>query len=196
MIETLRFGPAHLATACMSGLPQGLEPAVKHTYICHADEWISEQCNVSIAQSSFARGAMRRCHLCFETVQEGTRTYSVESVAKFSTIHRDARSAKTAAFADAKMQMVAEVRSTNMRSVQSQPACHLVQPRPAVRAGGSTGRNSSTASRRHRVRWPSWWPRCSSCLSGPTAHSDGRASSRDSTASQLGSLTLTLNPTP
>ena len=88
--------------------PQAMEPAVKHTYICHADEWMSEKCEVSIAPSSFAKGGMRKCHQCFEKVQDGSRAYSIESVAKFSMIHRDAKSAKAAAFADAKMQMVAE----------------------------------------------------------------------------------------
>lgn len=51
---------------------------------------------------------MRKCHKCVEKVVECGKTYSVESVAKFSMIHRDARSARAAAFADAKMQMVAE----------------------------------------------------------------------------------------
>ncbi|KOO23292.1 eukaryotic elongation factor 2 kinase [Chrysochromulina tobinii] len=85
-----------------------MEPAVKHTYMCQTDEWISEQCEVSIAPNSFAQGGMRKCHKCVEKVQDGRDVYSIGSVAKFSTIHRDARSAKSAAFADAKMQMVAE----------------------------------------------------------------------------------------
>ena len=85
-----------------------MEPGVKHTYMCSADEWFSEKCEVSIAPQSFARGGMRKCHRCFEKVGDGGQTYSIESVAKFSMIHRDGRSAKAAAFADAKMQMVAE----------------------------------------------------------------------------------------
>ena len=51
---------------------------------------------------------MRKCHKCFEKIVDGREVFSVESVAKFSMIHRDERSAKAAAFADAKMQMVAE----------------------------------------------------------------------------------------
>ena len=50
----------------------------------------------------------RKCHKCFEKAVDGRNTYSIESVAKFSMIHRDERSANSAAFADAKMQMVAE----------------------------------------------------------------------------------------
>ena len=85
-----------------------MEPALKHTYICQSDEWISEQCEVSIAPNSFASGGMRKCHKCVDKVQDGREVFSIESVAKFSMIHRDARSARSAAFADAKMQMVAE----------------------------------------------------------------------------------------
>ena len=73
-----------------------------------ADDWVSEKTEVSIAPNSFAQGGMRKCHKCFEKVVDGRSVYSVESVAKFSMIHRDERSAKAAAFADAKMQMVAE----------------------------------------------------------------------------------------
>ena len=87
---------------------EAMEPAVKHTYVCGSDEWFKEETEVSIAASSFARGGMRKCHKCFEKVVDGRSVYSVESVAKFSMIHRDERSAKAAAFADAKMQMVAE----------------------------------------------------------------------------------------
>ena len=36
-------------------------------------------------------GGMRKCHKCVEKCVEGSRVYSVESVAKFSIIHRDAR---------------------------------------------------------------------------------------------------------
>ena len=98
----------------MSGTPQApqppsqMEPAIKHTYMCMSDDWISEQCEVSIAPNAFARGGMRKCHRCFEKMQDGASVYSIESVAKFSMIHRNASSAKAAAFADAKMQMVAE----------------------------------------------------------------------------------------
>ena len=81
-----------------------MEPAIKHTYICGSDDWFQEQTEVSIAPNSFAQGGMRKCHRCFEH----SGNYSIESVAKFSMIHRDERSAKAAAFADAKMQMVAE----------------------------------------------------------------------------------------
>eukprot|EP00966_Prymnesium_polylepis_P023811 548788-Prymnesium_polylepis.1 len=82
-----------------------MEPARKHTYLCGADDWFSEAAEVSIAANSFSRGGMRKCHKCFEKVKDGSRTYSVESVAKFTMIHRDEHSAKKAAFADAKMQM-------------------------------------------------------------------------------------------
>ena len=87
---------------------EAMEPAIKHTYICGSDEWIKEHAEVSIAANSFAKGGMRKCHRCFEKISEGRDVFSVESVAKFSMIHRDERSAKAAAFADAKMQMVAE----------------------------------------------------------------------------------------
>ena len=79
------------------------ERAVKHTYICATDSWAKEETTVSIAPHSFARGGMRKCHECAETA-DGYRT---DSVAKFSMIHRGS-GARTAAFADAKMQMVAE----------------------------------------------------------------------------------------
>ena len=81
-----------------------MEPAIKHTYICGSDDWLKEQTEVSIAPNSFAQGGMRKCHQCFEHSGD----YSIESVAKFTMIHRDERSARSAAFADAKMQMVAE----------------------------------------------------------------------------------------
>jgi myosin-heavy-chain kinase len=87
---------------------EAMEPAIKHTYICQMDDWVQEKAEVSIASSPFSRGGMRTCHKCFEKVEEGGRVFSVESVAKFSMIHRDEASAKAAAFADAKMQMVAE----------------------------------------------------------------------------------------
>jgi hypothetical protein len=85
-----------------------MEDAIKHTYICGGDEWFSEKTEVSIAARSFAQGGMRKCHKCVEKIVESSKVYSLESVAKFSIIHRDARSARAAAFADAKMQMVAE----------------------------------------------------------------------------------------
>ena len=91
-----------------SSTGEQLEPAVKHTYLCGTDEWCTERAEVSIAPNSFAQGGMRKCHKCFERTVEGRDSYSVESVAKFSMIHRDERTAKSAAFADAKMQMVAE----------------------------------------------------------------------------------------
>ncbi|KAL1530469.1 hypothetical protein AB1Y20_001371 [Prymnesium parvum] len=85
-----------------------MERGTKYTYLCGADEWHSEPTEVSIEPRSFARGGMRKCHKCFEKVLDGSRSYSVESVAKFTLIHRDEHGAKSAAFADAKMQMVAE----------------------------------------------------------------------------------------
>ena len=81
-----------------------MEPAIKHTYLCQTDDWYTERTEVGDrARTPSAQGGMRKCHKCFER-SDG---YSVESVAKFSMIHRDERSAKAAAFADAKMQMVA-----------------------------------------------------------------------------------------
>ena len=76
------------------------------------------QTEVSIASRSFAQGGMRKCYKCVEKCVEGPKVYSVESVAKFSMIHRDAHSARKAAFADAKMQMVAEywAQQFNMKS--------------------------------------------------------------------------------
>jgi hypothetical protein len=94
--------------SCNPIVGEQMEPAKKHTYLCATDEWYSEPTEVSIAANSFARGGMRKCHKCFEKVVDGSHVFSIESVAKFTMIHRDERSAKAAAFADAKMQMVAE----------------------------------------------------------------------------------------
>ena len=63
-----------------------------------------------IAASSFAPWRHAQVPQVLREVVDGRSVYSVESVAKFSMIHRDERSAKAAAFADAKMQMVAVVR--------------------------------------------------------------------------------------
>ena len=101
-----------------------MEQAVKHTYMCGSDQWFTEETEVSIADRSFAAGGMRKCYKCFEKMQEGGKVYSVESVAKFSMIHRDARSARAAAFADAKMQMVAEYWAQQFN--QKSPAEHKV----------------------------------------------------------------------
>jgi hypothetical protein len=55
---------------------EGMEPAIKHTYICGSDEWISEKTEVSIAPRSFAQGGMRKCHKCIEKCVEGSKVYS------------------------------------------------------------------------------------------------------------------------
>ena len=34
---------------------EGMERAIKHTYICGSDEWVSEAAEVSIAPRSFAQ---------------------------------------------------------------------------------------------------------------------------------------------
>ena len=65
-----------------------MEKAIKYTYLCGTDEWLSEASEVSIAANSFSRGGMRKCHKCFEQVKDGRDVYSVECVAKFSMIHR------------------------------------------------------------------------------------------------------------
>ena len=104
---------------------ESMEPAVKHTYLCETDEWYSEKTEVSIAPNSFAQGGMRKCHVATERTVDGRgATYSVESVAKFSIIHRDERGAKAAAFADAKMQMVAEFWAQQFN--RKSPAQHKV----------------------------------------------------------------------
>ena len=45
-----------------AAMGEAMEPAIKHTYLCGNDDWFSEQTEVSIAASSFARGGMRKCH--------------------------------------------------------------------------------------------------------------------------------------
>lgn len=87
---------------------EAMEAAVKHTYLCGSSEWHSEGTRISIAPHPFARGAMRASHRCCERVEEAGAVYSVEGVAKFSLIHGGEGAAKAAAFADARMQMVAE----------------------------------------------------------------------------------------
>ena len=39
---------------------EGMERAIKHTYICGSDEWVSEAAEVSIAPRSFAQVRGRR----------------------------------------------------------------------------------------------------------------------------------------
>jgi hypothetical protein len=50
---------------------EAMEPAVKHTYLCGADDWVTEKVDVSIAPNSFAQGGMRKCHKCFEKAVDG-----------------------------------------------------------------------------------------------------------------------------
>ena len=167
-----------------------------HSRVAACGSVIGEHCVSAACHMLHASALLHGTQLllrCFEKVKDGNDTYSVECVAKFSMIHRDERSAKAAAFADAKMQMVYGRRFQPTSRLSTPCPCfqssHGRVSHAVLRRWLSIGPSSTTSAARPAARWRLWSLRFLSYHGGKD-FSAGRRSSPCSAASTPSSTTM------